>query len=169
MHAKRAPLQLASSPGSSWVPAAATRAVARTRRMPVTVPITGLPVHGAQQQQQHLHGAVPAAALPSDALARLSAGEQQQLISDSIRVIPDFPKPGIMFQDVTSLLLNPAAFQATVNLLAARYAGQRIDAIAGTCCWRGRAAAAAAEMQSGHGWGTAVSRLAVQSGDSAVE
>jgi hypothetical protein len=30
-----------------------------------------------------------------------------QYISESIRVIPDFPKPGIMFQDVTSLLLDP--------------------------------------------------------------
>lgn len=36
--------------------------------------------------------------------------QKRQYISDSIRVIPDFPKPGIMFQDVTSLLLDHKVF-----------------------------------------------------------
>lgn len=51
-------------------------------------------------------------------------------LTDHIRDIPDFPKPGIMFKDITPLLANPTAFQAAVNELAAHYAGRRIDAIA---------------------------------------
>ena len=36
-------------------------------------------------------------------------------IIESIRTIPDFPKKGIMFRDVTTLFSNPQAFQETVN------------------------------------------------------
>jgi adenine phosphoribosyltransferase len=55
----------------------------------------------------------------------------KRMISDAIRGIPDFPKPGILFWDITTLLLNPDAFQATVNLFVERYKDQRIDVIAG--------------------------------------
>src|SRR5262249_3429625 len=47
-----------------------------------------------------------------------------------IRDIPDFPKPGILFKDITPLLAEPAAFQATVDQLAAHYRGRAIDAVA---------------------------------------
>jgi adenine phosphoribosyltransferase len=52
-------------------------------------------------------------------------------IRAAIRVIPDFPKPGIMFQDVSTLLLDPAAFQASIDILVERYSTQNIDAVAG--------------------------------------
>ncbi|OIT19442.1 adenine phosphoribosyltransferase 1 [Nicotiana attenuata] len=42
-------------------------------------------------------------------------------ISSSIRVIPDFPKPGIMFQDITTLLLDTKAFKDTIDLFVERY------------------------------------------------
>ncbi len=48
-----------------------------------------------------------------------------------IRDIPDFPKPGIIFKDITPLLNNPAAFKAAIEQLASRYAGTRIDKIVG--------------------------------------
>jgi adenine phosphoribosyltransferase len=47
-----------------------------------------------------------------------------------IRDIPDFPKPGILFKDITPLLAHPAAFRASIDQLQARYAGQKLDAIA---------------------------------------
>jgi adenine phosphoribosyltransferase len=47
-----------------------------------------------------------------------------------IRDVPDFPKPGILFKDITPLLSDPAAFEASVNALCEHYAHQTIDAIA---------------------------------------
>ena len=47
-----------------------------------------------------------------------------------IRDIPDFPKPGILFKDITPLLADPTAFQHAIDLLSIRYAGEKIDAIA---------------------------------------
>jgi hypothetical protein len=55
-----------------------------------------------------------------------------KLIADSIRGIPDFPKKGILFWDVTTLLLDPAAFQATIDCFVTRYASKKIDVVAGT-------------------------------------
>lgn len=56
----------------------------------------------------------------------------KKLISDSIRGIPDFPKKGILFWDVTTLMLDPAAFQATIDCFVARYAYKNINVVAGT-------------------------------------
>jgi adenine phosphoribosyltransferase len=47
-----------------------------------------------------------------------------------IRDIPDFPKPGIVFKDITPLLADPAAFQEVIRLLENHYQGERIDAVA---------------------------------------
>lgn len=58
--------------------------------------------------------------------------EQLALIKNSIKTIEDYPLPGIMFRDVTSLIENGDAFAATIDLLKARYAGQKIDKIVGT-------------------------------------
>jgi adenine phosphoribosyltransferase len=51
-------------------------------------------------------------------------------LRDYIRDIPDFPKPGIMFKDITPLLADPAAFQAAIDGLEAEFAGRGIDVIA---------------------------------------
>ncbi len=48
-----------------------------------------------------------------------------------IRDIPDFPKPGIMFKDITPLLGNAAALRASISSLSEPYACQSIDAIVG--------------------------------------
>jgi adenine phosphoribosyltransferase len=47
-----------------------------------------------------------------------------------IRDIPDFPKPGILFKDITPLLADPQAFQKSIDLLAERYKARSVDAIA---------------------------------------
>ena len=59
------------------------------------------------------------------------ADPRLQIISDSIRVIPNFPKDGIMFQDVTTLLLHPDAFQHSIDILYEHYKDANIDVIAG--------------------------------------
>ncbi len=48
-----------------------------------------------------------------------------------IRDIPDFPKPGIMFRDITTLLRNPDGLRYTVDTLAEKYADLEIDYVVG--------------------------------------
>lgn len=52
-------------------------------------------------------------------------------IKAAIRAIPDFPKPGIIFRDVTTLMGDPQAFAATVDELFHLYKDERIDHVAG--------------------------------------
>lgn len=52
-------------------------------------------------------------------------------IASRIRAIPDYPKPGIMFRDITTLLKDPVGLRITVNELVNRYSGMRIDKVAG--------------------------------------
>lgn len=48
-----------------------------------------------------------------------------------IRTIPDYPKPGIMFRDVTTLLRDAEGFGQAIVALAEPYASRRVDAVAG--------------------------------------
>src|ERR1700748_2525608 len=48
-----------------------------------------------------------------------------------IRTIPDYPKPGIMFRDITTLLGNPRAFRRAIDEMVQPYAGLRLDKVAG--------------------------------------
>ncbi len=48
-----------------------------------------------------------------------------------IRTIPDYPKPGIKFRDITTLLKDAAGFHAAIDALARRYSGQQISTIVG--------------------------------------
>lgn len=52
-------------------------------------------------------------------------------LKDAIRTIPDFPRKGIQFRDVTTLMGNPRAFRQAVDELVQPYAGQKIDKVAG--------------------------------------
>ena len=49
----------------------------------------------------------------------------------SIRTIPDYPKPGIMFRDITTLLGDARAFRRAVDELVQPWAGMKIDKVAG--------------------------------------
>jgi adenine phosphoribosyltransferase len=49
---------------------------------------------------------------------------------DTIRTIPDYPQPGIMFRDITTLLGNARAFRRAVDELVQPYAGIRVDKVA---------------------------------------
>jgi adenine phosphoribosyltransferase len=57
--------------------------------------------------------------------------EQKQFLLDSIRDIPDFPKPGIMFKDITTLLNNKEAFKLLMDHLEAKYEDMNLDYIVG--------------------------------------
>ena len=52
-------------------------------------------------------------------------------IRDIIRTIPDYPKPGILFRDITTLLADAAAFRLAVDRLAEPFRGARVDKVAG--------------------------------------
>ena len=60
----------------------------------------------------------------------MSATLKEELIA-AIRNIPDYPKPGIMFRDITTLLGNPRAFRRSVDELVHPFAGTKIDKVAG--------------------------------------
>ena len=52
-------------------------------------------------------------------------------VKQIIRDVPDFPKKGIIFKDITPLLGDPVAFQKTINSLKDRYADKLVDAVVG--------------------------------------
>ncbi|WP_325892075.1 adenine phosphoribosyltransferase [Grimontia sp. NTOU-MAR1] len=58
--------------------------------------------------------------------------DQIAFIKDSIKTIPDYPKPGIMFRDITSLMENAEAYKATIELLVEKYKDQGFTKIVGT-------------------------------------
>jgi len=52
-------------------------------------------------------------------------------LKSRIRTVPHYPKQGVMFRDITTLLKDPVGFRDTINELAKRYAGVKIDLVAG--------------------------------------
>jgi adenine phosphoribosyltransferase len=52
-------------------------------------------------------------------------------LADVIRTIPDYPKPGIQFRDITTLLADARAFRQAVDALVQPFAGMKIDKVAG--------------------------------------
>lgn len=50
-------------------------------------------------------------------------------LKSKIRNIPDFPKPGILFRDITTLLKDKKAFKEAINIIAAQYKSKKISAI----------------------------------------
>src|SRR2546427_4832487 len=52
-------------------------------------------------------------------------------LKDKIRHVPDFPRAGILFYDITTLLQDPMGFHAAIDSLALPFAGQGIDIVVG--------------------------------------
>src|SRR5690625_907875 len=52
-------------------------------------------------------------------------------IRQTIRSVPDWPKPGVVFRDITPVLQDPRAFRALIELFVHRYMNQRLDLVAG--------------------------------------
>ncbi|PNH02940.1 Adenine phosphoribosyltransferase 1 [Tetrabaena socialis] len=59
------------------------------------------------------------------------AEAKKEIIKNSIRGVPDFPHAGILFWDVTTILLNHQAFQYTIDLFVEQYKDKKIDVVAG--------------------------------------
>jgi len=57
--------------------------------------------------------------------------ELSEELVKAIRTIPDYPKPGVQFRDITTLLGDPKAFRRTVDELVHPYAGMRVAKVAG--------------------------------------
>ncbi len=50
-------------------------------------------------------------------------------LASMIRDVPDFPKEGIVFKDITTLIKDPGAFKEAIDILADHYTGQQIDLV----------------------------------------
>jgi adenine phosphoribosyltransferase len=65
---------------------------------------------------------------PSETWLKVSqAADLRRLIRD----IPDFPKPGVLFRDITPLLADPAGLAMAVELMAQPFRGNRVDVVVG--------------------------------------
>ena len=54
-----------------------------------------------------------------------------EALREKIREIPDFPKPGILFYDITTLLKDPAAYKESINLMLEPYQDEQVDIVVG--------------------------------------
>src|SRR5579862_3281157 len=75
-----------------------------------------------------------------------SAPATPQEIAAAIRNVPDFPKPGIQFKDITPVLADPRLFAGSIDLLSGKFKPGMVDAVVGIDA-RGFIFAAAAALQ----------------------
>jgi len=68
---------------------------------------------------------------PSPPSIIMTSVDTLEFARSKIRDVPDFPKPGILFKDITPLLASPRAFHIVLDALAERFIGEHIDAIVG--------------------------------------
>jgi adenine phosphoribosyltransferase len=61
----------------------------------------------------------------------MSAGDPRLRLEELIRDIPDFPKPGVVFKDITPLLGDAQAFAAAIDLIAERFVGHNVNRVLG--------------------------------------
>lgn len=54
-----------------------------------------------------------------------------EALDKAVRRVPDFPKPGILFYDITGILVNPEAFNFCIEQMVEKYKDAKIDAVAG--------------------------------------
>ncbi len=59
------------------------------------------------------------------------SNDNGSFLKSLVRTVPDFPKPGILFYDITTLLKNKEGFAALIDALAGHYAGEPIDLVLG--------------------------------------
>lgn len=67
----------------------------------------------------------------TSANAAVSLAQECEALKAYIRAVPDFPKPGILFYDITTLLKQSQPFARLIDLLADHYIGQSINVVAG--------------------------------------
>ena len=57
--------------------------------------------------------------------------DPQDLVRGLIRTVPDWPKPGVMFRDITPMMQDPRAFRALIDMFVYRHMRNRLDAVVG--------------------------------------
>jgi adenine phosphoribosyltransferase len=55
---------------------------------------------------------------------------EHEIIEKAIRKVPNFPKPGVLFYDITGILINPKAFSRCIDLMEEEYGATDVDAVA---------------------------------------
>ena len=96
---------------------------APARRGPTPRGISTQPPSGAS------FGAEALGAEAQEGLGAPMSAERLAYARERVRSIPDFPKPGILFRDITPLLADPKAFHMVIDALVERFIGQSVDAI----------------------------------------
>jgi adenine phosphoribosyltransferase len=87
------------------------------------------PMRHASKTQAVTGAPLPKGRLESPALTQVQTA--LDYARSVIRDIPDFPKPGILFKDITPLLASPRAFHIVLDSLAERFIGEHIDVVVG--------------------------------------
>jgi len=64
-------------------------------------------------------------------MSKATTTARANALKEAIRDIPDFPKKGIIFKDITPILRDAKLFQTAIDLLAERHKGKKIDAVVG--------------------------------------
>ncbi len=88
---------------------------------------------------------------PRPAAVGLGADELRELLLSRIHDVPDYPRPGVVFKDITPLLADPVAFGALTDALAALYRAYRADKVVGLEA-RGFILAAPVAVRAGGGF-----------------
>ena len=57
--------------------------------------------------------------------------DPKDLVRGLIRTVPDWPKPGVMFRDITPMMQDPRAFRALIDMFVYRHMRNRLDAVVG--------------------------------------
>ncbi|VFQ86823.1 unnamed protein product [Cuscuta campestris] len=111
--------------------AASAATVATGRRRRVVQPIRASTGTGAKSGPNPVSLLDPASSTEMASQDSAIVDPRIARIASTIRVIPDFPKPGILFQDITTLLLDPKAFKDTIDMFVERYKDKNINVVAG--------------------------------------
>jgi hypothetical protein len=96
------------------------------------IPLSSFPEHSVYNRPALTRSRIPSPVRIRASSIMATPAEKKDVIRKSIREIPDWPKPGVSFKDITTLLLDPRAFQYTIDLFVDRYRGQNVTAVVGT-------------------------------------
>ena len=84
-----------------------------------------------REPMRHANAQKKKARVETESPAVIQVSSALDFARHAIRDVPDFPKPGIMFKDITPLLASPRAFHIVLDSLAERFIGEHIDVVVG--------------------------------------
>jgi adenine phosphoribosyltransferase len=105
-----------------------------TKTKTKTAPKKSAPKHATTKPVAKKAAARKGSPKPSVSPKRVALVPSQEVVAyaaSHVRDIPDFPKKGIVFKDITPLLASPRAFHIVLDAIAERFIGEHIDAVVG--------------------------------------